>query len=121
MKKEKILEPTKEQIDAWKLQYGGVTVIEVAEAPDVFDPTTMSKDLDELPKMKGYLKKPDRKINNFALAMLGRNMIGAGKAILKDCWLGGDERILNDETYSTAAAIQAIELVEVFQTRLKKL
>lgn len=120
MKTENIDKPTKEQIDAWKKEHGEVNIIEVAEEADKFEANTISPDLDDLPRLTGYLKKPDRKIQNFALTVLPKNMIAAGKAIVKDCWLGGDRRLLTDDAYATAAAMQAIELIEIHQARLKK-
>jgi hypothetical protein len=120
MKAENIAKPTKEQIEEWKKQYGTVYTIEVAEEPDRFEANTIAPDLDDLPKLTGYLKKPDRKIMNFALVTLPKNIIAAGKAVVKDCWLGGDARLLTDEGYSETAGLQAIELVEIYQSRLKK-
>jgi hypothetical protein len=120
-KKENILNPDTTQIEAWKKQYGEVYLIEVAEEADKFEANTMAPDLDQLPRITGYLKKPDRKIMNFALVTMPRNIIAAGKAVLKDCWLGGDERLLTDEAYSATAGMQAIEIVEIYQSRLKKL
>lgn len=120
MKKENIDKPTKEQIDAWKKEYGEVNIIQVAEEADKFEANTISPDLDEVVHLTGYLKKPDRKIQNFALTVLPKNMIAAGRAIVKDCWLGGDRRMLDEDAYATAAAMEAIQLIEIHQARLKK-
>lgn len=121
MKKDNIDNPTDEQIAAWKAQYGEVYAIEVAEEPDKFEALTLAPEMDDVPRLIGYLKKPDRKIMNFAVATMPKNIINAGKAVVKDCWLGGDERLKNHEAYSSSAGLQAIELVEIYNTRLKKL
>lgn len=121
MKKDSISNPTPEQIAEWKVKHGAVYTIEVAIEPENYEPNTIAADLDELPRLTGYLKKPDRKCMNFAMVTLPKNMIAAGKAVIKDCWLGGDEKLLTDDAYFSAAAFQAIELIEIYQARLKKL
>lgn len=120
-KKENIANVTPEIIAEWKAKYGTVYCLEVAEEPERYDePDSISKDLDEIPKIVGYLRKPDRKVMNFAMVAIAKNAISAGKAVVKDCWLGGDERLLSDENYSATAAFQAVELIEIYQSRLKK-
>lgn len=121
MKKDNIENPDVAQIEAWKKQHGDVYSIEVAVDADKFEANTIQPDLDDLPKLVGYMKKPDRKTMNFALVTMPKNLIAAGKAVLKDCWLGGDARLLTDEGYSATAGMQAIELVEIYQSRIKKL
>ena len=120
-KKENIENPSQQQVEAWKKEHGDVYSIEVALEPESMEPGVAFLDLDELPKITGWLKKPDRKVMNFALVGLNRNPISAGKAVLKDCWLGGDLRILNEDKYASAAALQAVDLIDIYQSRLKKL
>lgn len=121
MAKEKnISDVTPQLIEEWKAKYGVVYTIEVALEPERFEANTIAADLDDLPKLVGYLKKPDRKCMNFAMVTMPKNIISAGKAVIKDCWLGGDEQLLTDDTYFSTAAFQAIELVEIYQSRLKK-
>jgi len=119
-KKENISEVTEEQVEAWKKLHGTVFKIEVATEPEKFEALTVSTDLDDLPKLTAYLKKPDRKIMNFALVTMPKNIISAGLAVLKDCWLGGDDLIISNEDYAASASMQAIELVDIYQSRLKK-
>lgn len=120
-KKENITNVTPEIIEGWKKQYGEVYSLEVSVDPEKYEAGTISKDLDEIPKIVGYLRKPDRKVMNYAMVTMAKNIITAGKAVVKDCWLGGDEMLITNEEYSTAAAFQAIELVDVYQSRLKKI
>lgn len=112
---------TEAQIAEWKAKYGEVYIIEVSEEPEKYEAGVPTPELDDLPTVKGYLKKPSRTTMNFALATLPRDIIKAGKAVLRDCWLGGDERLRNDENYAATAALQVIELIEIYQARLKKL
>jgi hypothetical protein len=120
-KEPNITNPSEEQIQKWKDQYGQVYLIEVAEDPESFEANTIPMELDELPKLQGWLKKPDRVILNYALVNMSKNMINAGKSIMNGCWLGGDERLLNGDGHSTAAALQAVDLIEIYQSKLKKL
>jgi hypothetical protein len=118
--KVELSEITPETIAGWKAQFVDVYTIEVAIDPEQFEANTITPDLDDMPKLVGYLRKPDRKCMNFALVTMPKNLISAGKAVVKECWLGGDERILTEDAYFSAAAFQAIELVEIYQARLKK-
>jgi hypothetical protein len=119
VKKDNIDKPTKEQIAAWKAQYGEVYEIEVAEEAHSFlDPGEDS--LDEMPKLIGYLKKPDRVMMNFAVSRLVAGDATVGKSILKDCWLGGDARLLTDSGYSFHAGLEVLPLIETYKSRLKK-
>jgi hypothetical protein len=120
-KKENIDNPTDEQIEQWKKEYGEVYTIEVAEEAEKYDEGRIRLEFDEMPKIIGYLKKPDRMVMNYALTSMSRNVIDAGKSVLKNCWLGGDMRILDNPNYLSTAALQAIDLVDVYQSRLKKL
>lgn len=119
-KKDNISDVTPEIIAQWKAQYGEVYMIEVAVDPELFEANTIAPDLDNLPRLTGYLKKPDRKCMNFAMVTMPKNIITAGKAVIKDCWLGGDEKLITEDAYFSSAAFQAIELVEIYQSRLKK-
>lgn len=120
-KKENIDNPTAEQIEQWKKEYGEIYTIEVAEEAEKYENDRLPVDFDEMPKIMGYLKKPDRMIMNYALTNMSRNIMNAGKNVLKSCWIGGDIRMLNDENYLATAALQAIDLVDVYQSSLKKL
>lgn len=119
-KKENIDNPSDEQIEAWKKEHGTIYTIEVAEEPESFEVDMVPLEFEELPKLTGYLKKPDRVIMNYALATMNRDMIAAGKAVLKNCWLGGDLRLMTEKGYSETAGMEAIQLVEVYRSRLKK-
>ena len=73
---------TAEEITALKKKHGKVFKIEIEDAV-------------------GFVKKPDRKIMSHALTVSGGGKDGMkfNEIILKDIWLGGDERILNDDDY----------------------
>ena len=48
------------------------------------------------------------------------DMYKAGNHILKNCWVAGDNEILDNEELRFAAALQAAQVIEVLQGRLKK-
>lgn len=119
--KQNVPAPTPEQIEAWKKEFGDVFTLEVAQSAEKYEANTIAPDLDDLPKLTCYLRKPDRKVQNFAMVTMPKNLLAAGKSIVKECWLGGDMEIQSNDAYFSAVAFQAIELVELYQTRLKKL
>ena len=112
---------TLEQIADWKAKYGAVHIIEVAPAAKKYDKYLLPEEADEaIPDaVVGYLKHPDNRILSFALGKLP-NFIDAGIAIVRNCWLGGDRRILDDPALLNSAGLQASELIETHQARLKK-
>ena len=98
-KKEMTIE---EQIAIWKEEYG-----------DVYVYTAEGKTC--------YLKKPDRNILS-AAAVIGRNdPLKYNEIILKNCWLGGDEQIKDDDSFFLGISQKIGELIEVKEGELKKL
>lgn len=115
-------EITQEQIEEWKAKHGEIYCIEVAEEPIDFESDIISTKIeDDQAVAKGYLKKPDTKTQSFAYAKMQDSPVAGGEAILKQCWLGGDERLLNSPSYKTAAALKAMSLAEIRIGRIKKL
>lgn len=113
------MEVSQTQIDEWEKLYGDVIIVEVAEVESELDPYKVEADLDEQNLVVGYLKPPDDKIMNFALQKLPM-FLEAGKVIMKNCWLGGDERLINEPDFLNGAAMQAAQLIKIRQGRLKK-
>ena len=96
----------KEQIDIWKKKYIDVFEIEVEGK-------------------KAYLRKPDRKdishatIEAMELGVF--NHIQYSETIMRDCWLGGDLEIIeNDDLFLTTLPILQ-EISEVGKATIKKL
>lgn len=115
-------EITQEKIAEWQKQYGEVYLIEVAEESVDFESEMISTKIeDDQATVKGYLKKPDTKIQSFAYAKMQDSPVSGGEAILKQCWLGGDDRLLNNPSFRTAAALKAMSLAEIRIARIKKL
>lgn len=101
-KKELSGQATPEQIEAWKGQYGGVSAIIIEDKIC-------------------YLRKLDRQVLSFASSAAKSDPLGFNDAILKNCWLGGDEALRNDFDYYLTVTRQITELVVVKDAELVKL
>lgn len=93
---------TKEQIQAWKEKYGDIFRIKVEDK-------------------ECYLKKPTRKILGYASVAGQSNPLGFNEVIMRDCWLGGDEQMRNDDTLFLSACSKIAELIEIKDAELEKL
>lgn len=117
------MEITQEKIEEWRQKHGDVYRIEVAEnALDFSDNLVVSTQLgDDEPTLKAYIKKPDNQTLSRAYALMREDPYKAGLTILKNGWLGGDERLRTDVSYAMAAAQEALTLVDVRLSKIKKL
>ncbi len=90
---------SQEQIKNWKKEHKKVHILRITvEGDDV---------------AVGYLKKPSRNHKATALSMYSQNKIlEAGEFLKTNCWLGGDERLLNSEDVADSASIQAAGIVK---------
>lgn len=93
---------TQEQIKDWKNKYGSVFRIKVADAAC-------------------YLRTPDRKILGFASVAGKSDPLKFPEAILRNCWLAGDEVIRENDAYFLGAAGQLDQIVEIKEAELEKL
>lgn len=95
------MEITEKHIQEWKQKYGEVYAVTVENKT-------------------GYLRKPDRKIlsaaNNYASDSIKYN-----EFILKNCWLGGDVALIEDDACFFAVCKKLGELIEVKDAELKKI
>lgn len=89
-------------IEAWKKKYGEIYVYEV-------DGKTC------------YLKAADRKTISAAAVVGNGDMMKYNEIILKNCWLGGDEEIMEEDRYFLGISQTLAELIEIKQGALKKL
>lgn len=93
---------TQKQIKEWKEKFTDIFEIEVEGK-------------------KGYLRSPDRKILSLATVEAGQDPFKFNEIILKNCWLGGDEDIINIEKYSLAAGSKLDKIIEIKEASIKKL
>jgi hypothetical protein len=69
----------------------------------------------------GYLRKPDRNTLRLAFSKATTDPLGMTEVILENCWLQGDEEILNDDSYFLGAVGQIDKIMEARNGELKKL
>lgn len=69
---------------------------------------------------RGYIAKPTPRVRSLALMHIA-DPFKAGGIVLRNCWLGGDDELRNDEEISLFANLQAGELIEVHRGNLKRL
>ena len=113
---------TEEQIVEWKAKHGEIWLVEVAEDSIDFESSMVSTTLEDgQATAKGYLRKPNTKEQSFAYAKMQDSSVACGEFLLKQCWLGGDERLKDHPSFRLAAAGQAVALAEFRVARIKKL
>jgi acyl-coenzyme A synthetase/AMP-(fatty) acid ligase len=93
---------TKQQIEQWKKQYGDVFRIRVEDK-------------------EGYLRKPDRKTLSYASSVAANDPLKFNEIILKNCWLGGDKALIDDDAYFLAVSAKMDELIQIKEATLEKL
>lgn len=131
---EKISKPTAEQIKKWKELYGKVHEIEVPEkyitadgrefdeedeANDHAAEMVEGKRTVKTVSAKCWLKTPSRKVIDMATTIAGKSPMKFGEVILKNCWLGGDERIQTDDELFMAANGILGEIIKIKTAKIK--
>lgn len=96
------MEITKEQIQEWKQKYGEIFKLKIEDK-------------------ECYLRKPSRKTLSYASVAGQSNPLGFNEVIMRDCWLGGDEEIRDDDTLFLSASSKIAELIEIKDAELEKL
>lgn len=102
---------TPEQLAAWKEQYGEIKAIEVTVAEG--DVAT------------AYLKPADRNVVAYGLTKsMKSQIVEAGEFVLKNCYIGGDERLKltgpqADTKAQLTAAIAAATLLDMYDVEVK--
>ena len=91
---------TPEQIKNWKAEHGEFFAIIIEDKVC-------------------YLRKPDRKVLSFA-SQVGSDPMKFNEVILKNCWIGGDEEILTDDSLFLAASSKLDQVIEFKKAELVK-
>lgn len=94
--------PTKEQIAKWKKDFGTVFCYTSADGK------------------KCYLRRPNRKIIAAASVMAGTDNMMQKELVIKNCFLGGDESLMNEDKYFYAFAQHIESIIEVVDGELKE-
>jgi hypothetical protein len=67
-----------------------------------------------------YFKKPSRQIMSRALSIEGRDPLGSKELILRNCFLEGDIRIIDDDEMFYGACIESGSMMTFRKATLKK-
>jgi hypothetical protein len=100
----------KERLDAIAKKHGVKKVYELSIPMD-----DEKKDI-----AVGYIKKPNRTSLAAAMSVIGTNPLKANEIILKNNWLEGDERILDDDDAFMSAGALLEEVITIRQGEIKK-
>lgn len=92
---------TPEMVEKWKAKYGDVFVIEGEGR-------------------KAWIRRPDRKVISAAAVNAGADLLKNRELILRNCWLGGDMALQNDDRYFLAIASQIDEIIDIAEVAIKK-
>ena len=100
--------------DGWKKDHPrGVWELKVFKDED-------EDDSEEQEFKIGYVRKPLRTELSAAMT-LKNDPLGQAESIFRDCWLGGDQELLDDEDYFQGAINKFSDLMKVRTAELKKL
>lgn len=94
--------PTEKQIEDWKKKHGDVFAYEADD-------------------YACYLKRPDRKTISAAAALGTEDPVKYAEVLLRNCWLGGNAELRDEDKYFFGLQKQVGELVEIKTGILKKL
>lgn len=93
---------TKEEIEGFKKEYGGVFLITVEDK-------------------KCYLHTPTRVILDAAHAASAKRSSKYNEVVIRSCWLAGDKIILDDDEYFLSASTHLDEMITFKEAGIKKL
>lgn len=95
---------TDAQIKEWKEKYGSVYLLEVDDK-------------------SCYVKAPSRNDLSYASAVSsnGKDAMKFSEALLRNCWIEGDNEIQTNDRLFLAAASQLDKIIEVAEAKIKKL
>lgn len=95
-------EATDDQIAEWKRKYKDIFAIEVEGK-------------------RAYLHSPDRNTLSYAATVSKNDPMKFNDAILKGCWIAGDEEIQTEDKLFLGAAAQLDQIIQVAEATIKKL
>lgn len=95
--------PSKEQVEAWKREFGDVFRLDVDGGYTC------------------YLKKPTRRIYSMALSQGQKSPMRFNEIIINNCWITGDEQIREEDDLFYAACGQIDVLIPEVAADIKKL
>lgn len=100
---------TEAQIEQWKLRWKHVFQIDIPidEASDE--------------RITCYVKKPSLDTLSASMRFAESDPLKSGLILFENCWLGGDERIKEDDDLKLSVISQLSKMVKVREAEIKKL
>lgn len=95
-------EITPSQVEAWKKEYGKIFTV---ESPD---------------GKRCYLRVPTRSTLSMAAITAGDDSLLQKELILKNCFIGGDRELIEQDKYFYSVARQIESAIEVIECTLKE-
>lgn len=96
------VEITPEQIEKWKKTYGKVFLVTTEDGK------------------KCYLRRPDRKMLSASAVLSGGDLLKRAEILTRNCWLGGDMDIQNQDKYFLGLSLHIDDIVEIVQAEIKE-
>lgn len=117
---------TDAQIKSWKAKYGDIYAVDVVVEEKMVQVPTEKEGEEPGYKMEqvlatGVFRKPDLDILSAAEAIADDDNIKKSIFYFDNCWLGGDQRIKDDEELKLSAALKVVGLFKVRAATVKKL
>jgi hypothetical protein len=97
----------------------GLNGDEAEKATEKFEAELKAYDAEKI--KTGYVRKPSREELACFMTAKDENPLDIAEGILRDCWLGGDEELLDDFDWFQGAVMQFQELMKVRTGQIKKL
>lgn len=93
---------SQEQIKAWKEQFQDVFKVKVEDK-------------------EAYFRPPTRKAYSYASQVGTKDPMKFNEMILKDCFLGGDDDLINNERYLLTMGQHVVVFLNIMESSLEKL
>lgn len=113
-----------EQIAEYKQKHGEIFQIDVINENnnnDELSEEIVPEDKKETDTFGGIFKRPGRKVLSLASRIGDKDPVKFNEVIAKNCFVDGDEEILNDDILFLSISSQLVKLIKVQESRIKKL
>lgn len=121
---------TQKQIDEWKQQHGDVYAIheevfnDLISEDDALDNDILRDELDVPSSLVAYVKKPTRKILQFAAKRVEAekaDSIRFTQLVIRNVWVAGHKEFLEDDALLMSLGAKLEELIGIKALEIKKL
>lgn len=93
---------SQEQIESWKAEHVDITRVNIGVK-------------------EAYFKAPSRKAYSYASKVASTDPLQFNEIILKDCFIGGDKELIDNERYFLTMSGHVKDLLGIMESSLEKL